>query len=106
MTSRDKNTRSDRATEIIAHEAAAFIAREASHDSLITVTHAESDKHGEVVRIFVSIFPIEKAPAALSFLERKREDFSHHLKTHAKLRLPRVDFLLENGDGLAEVPKT
>ena len=89
---------SDRATEIVAREAALFIAREAGTESLITVIHAKSMSHGERIGVFVSVFPVEKARAALAFLERQREAFSNHLKTHARLRLPRVDFLLENGE--------
>ena len=87
---------SARATEIVAHEAAQFIAREAGKDSLITVIRAESAAHGERVLVFVRVFPEEKARAALAFLERRREAFSNHLKTHARMRLPRVDFLLDN----------
>ncbi|MDE1919761.1 MAG: hypothetical protein KGH56_03680 [Patescibacteria group bacterium] len=89
---------SARATEIVAHEAAQFIAREAGKDSLITVIRAESVSHGERMLVFVSVFPVEKAPAALAFLERQREAFSDYLKQHARLRLPRIDFLLENGE--------
>ncbi|NNM83888.1 hypothetical protein HKL94_01545 [Candidatus Parcubacteria bacterium] len=89
---------SDRATEIVAREAALFITREAGTESLITVIGARSMSHGERIGVFVSVFPVEKAPAALSFLERKREAFSNHLKSHTRLRLPRVDFLLENGE--------
>lgn len=88
----------DRATELVAREAANFIAREAGNDSLITVIRAESDKHGDRMRVFVSVFPIEKARSALQFLERQRGAFSDHLKEHARLRLPRIDFLLENGE--------
>ncbi len=94
--SRSPRRESERATEIIAHEAAMFIAREAGTESLITVIRAESTAHGERVLVFVSVFPEEKARAALAFLERQREAFSNHLKTHARLRLPRVDFLLDN----------
>ena len=61
-----------RATELIAHEAAQFIAREAGTESLITVTRAQSVAHGDRVLVFVSVFPIEKARAALNFLERQR----------------------------------
>lgn len=92
------NKQSERATEIVAHEAAEFIAREAGKDSLITVIRAESVSHGERMLVFVSVFPIEKAPVALAFLERQREAFSDYLKQHARLRLPRIDFLLENGE--------
>lgn len=94
----------DRATEIVAREAARFIAREASSDSLITVIRAETRAHGERILVFVSVFPIEKARVAMSFLERQRETFSDYLKEHSHLRLPRVDFLLEN-EPLGELPK-
>nr|AEQ20520.1 hypothetical protein [uncultured bacterium CSLC2] len=88
----------NRAAEIIAHEAAQFIAREAGTESLITVIRAQSVAHGDRIMIFVSVFPIEKARAALAFLERQREAFSDHLKTHTKLRLPRIEFMLDNGE--------
>jgi len=95
---RTQNHQSARATEIVAHEAALFIQREAGSESLITVVRAQSVSHGERIMVFVSVFPIEKARAALAFLERQRETFSNHLKKHAKLRLPRVDFMLDNGE--------
>lgn len=94
------NWHANRTTELIAHEAAQFIAREAGNESLITVTRAQSVAHGERIMVFVSVFPIEKAHAALAFLERQREAFSNHLKNHAHLRLPRVDFMLDNGEQL------
>ena len=89
---------SDRATEIVAREAALFIAREAGNESLITVVRAQSVAHGERMTVFVSVFPAEKARAALAFLERQREAFSDYLKSHSRLRLPRIDFLLDNGE--------
>ena len=90
--------REGRVAGIIAQEAAKFIMGEAGTDSLITVTRAESAKGGERVMVFVSVFPAEKVPSALAFLERQREAFSNHLKAHTHLRLPRVDFLLENNE--------
>jgi hypothetical protein len=101
----DARRQSDRATEIVAREAALFIMREAGTESLITVISAKSMAHGERIGVFVSVFPEEKARAALNFLERQRQAFSDHLKHHTRLRLPRVDFLLENGEHLGEVPK-
>lgn len=91
-----RKKRDERATEIIAREAALFIAQEAGSESIITVVHAESAKGGERADVFVSVFPEEKARAALAFLERRREAFSDHLKRHARLKLPRVDFLLDD----------
>lgn len=90
--------RKNRATGIIAHEAARFISREAGTGSLVTVVRAEAaSKHADRVLVFVSIFPEDRAQSALAFLERHRADFSDHLKAHTRLRpLPRVDFLLDN----------
>jgi ribosome-binding factor A len=91
--------RNERVVEVIAHEAANFIAREAGNESLITVVHALSFAHGERANVFISVFPEEKSRAALLFLERQREAFSNYLKKHTRLSpLPRVDFLIENGE--------
>lgn len=87
-----------RAAEIVAREAAVFIQREAGSESLITVTRAQSVAHGDRIMVFVSVFPVEKARSALAFLEHQREAFSNRLKKHAHLRLPRVDFMLDNGE--------
>lgn len=85
-----------RMAEVIAHEAAKFIAKEAGPGSLITVIRAER-MGNQRIAVFVSIFPEEKARPALSFLERQREAFSDHLKEHVRLGpLPRIDFLLDN----------
>lgn len=95
---REAGRQTNRAVEIVAREAAKFIAREAGAESLITVIRGQSVAHGERIHIFVSIFPVEKTRSALAFLERQREAFSNHLKQYAHLRLPRVDFLLDNGE--------
>lgn len=92
----------DRATEMIAQKAAQFIAREASTESLITVIRAQNVAHGERINIFVSVYPKDKAVNALAFLERKRELFSDYLKQNARMRLPRIDFLLDNNEQLGE----
>ncbi len=103
--SRSPRKQAGRAVEIVAREAAQFIAREAGTDSLITVIRAEGVSHGERIVIFVSVFPVEKARAALAFLARKREAFSDYLKSHSRLRLPRIDFLLDNNEPLGESHK-
>lgn len=103
--SRSPRKQSERATEIVAREAAQFISREASSDSLITVVRAQSVSHGDRILVFVSIYPIEKARTAMAFLERQHEAFSDHLKQHARIRLPRVDFMLDNGEETGEIKK-
>lgn len=91
--------RNERATEIIAHEAALFITREAGNESLITVIRAIPLAHGERMNVFVSVFPEEKSKEAMAFLGRHREMFSDYLKKHVRISpLPRVDFFLDNGE--------
>ena len=107
----NSSERNKRAAEIVAREAAQFITREAGSGSLITVIRAQPASHGERILVFVSVFPEDKAQAALAFLERHRQAFSDHLKTHARLRpLPRIDFLLDNreetGAPLTEQPES
>jgi ribosome-binding factor A len=86
----------NRTVEAIAHEAAKFIAHEAGRDSLITVIRAERMSRDRIA-VFVSVFPEEKAQAALKYLARQREAFSDYLKAHVRLGpLPRIDFLLDN----------
>ena len=88
--------RADKLATALAHEAAAFLAREAGSDTLITVTRAVADERGGRATIFVSVFPDTRSKAALAFLENHRADFSDHLKAHAKLGpLPRISFALE-----------
>jgi len=96
--------REDRTVAVIAREAAQFIAREAGSESLITVIRAQPVAHGERVMVFVSVFPVEKARAALVFLEHQREAFSNYLKSHANFGLPRIDFLLDNKEQLRDGP--
>lgn len=92
----ERKKKNERAAEIIAREAARFIAQEAESESIITVVRAEKARSGERANVFVSVFPEEKAHAALAFLARRREAFSDHLKQHARLKLPRVEFLLDD----------
>lgn len=106
---REPRKQTNRAAEIVAREAAQFISREAGNESLITVIRAQSVAHGDRILVFVSVFPIEKAQAAMNLLARKREAFSDHLKEHVRMRLPRVEFMLDNGEDsgapLSELPK-
>ncbi|OGG72189.1 hypothetical protein A3E65_00300 [Candidatus Kaiserbacteria bacterium RIFCSPHIGHO2_12_FULL_56_13] len=88
--------RDQQISELIAHEAAQFILREASSQSLITVTRTALSKNADHASIFVSVFPATESRAALSFLSRLAGNFRGHLAEHSHLRpLPKIEFLLE-----------
>ena len=94
---RPKTHHTERVAEAVAHAAADFIREEAGTNSLITVTRAHAAK--DRVTVFVSVLPEDQTKNALTFLARKRHDFSDYLKAHARLGpLPRVDFLPESGE--------
>jgi ribosome-binding factor A len=91
--------RDNRIVETITHEAAIFIRREASGQSLITVTRTILSKNAERASVFVSVFPPEEARAALSFLSRLAGDFRGHLASHARLHpIPKIEFILDEGE--------
>lgn len=91
--------REERATELIAHEAAKWIAEEASTQSMITVTRAVLVSKGDRALVYVSVFPEQEARPALAFLERMRGEFRTHLATKARLHpLPSVEFILDTGE--------
>ncbi len=94
-----ENSHSNRAAATLAQEAASFLTREAGPESLITVTRAELSQRGERAIVFISVFPEDRIPGALFFLDRQRSAFSEHLKKHTRLRpIPRITFLPENGE--------
>lgn len=96
---RPKQHRDERVAEAVAHAAAAFIREEAGNNSLITVTRAQTMSKGDRIVVFISVLPEDQMQPALAFLDRKRQEFSDYLKTHARLGpLPRIEFLPDNGE--------
>ena len=99
MFSRELTRRQKRVSEDIAHNAALFIAREASPHSLITVTRADISPNLKNAAIFVSVMPKEKSDEAMRFLKRQRTYFHDYLKEKTVLRnVPTVDFVLDIGE--------
>jgi ribosome-binding factor A len=79
--------------------AAEFLNREASKQSLITVTDCEFIGDNQECVIIVSVFPPDQGKTALAFLKRKRIELRDYLRANLRAgRLPRVDFTLASGD--------
>ena len=91
--------RQHKVAEEIAHLAGAFIAREGSTQSLITVTRGDIAPDLKKIIIFVSVLPKERAEEAMNFLKRNRSEFHDYLKSKTALRnVPTVDFELDYGE--------
>ena len=78
----------------LTHTAAEYINRESNRQSLITVTKVTVDDRGREACIYISIYPDNKAHAALDFLNRNADEFKRYVHAHVKMRsIPRYRFL-------------
>lgn len=86
-------------SEILAHLAADFFARESNGQSLVTVTRADVSPDLKNVTIFFTVLPVEFEKKALDFAIRNRTDFRDFVKSKAKMRfLPTFDFKIDFGE--------
>jgi ribosome-binding factor A len=88
----------ERVEEALRETAAEFLNREASRQSLITVTRAEVSESGKRGAIYLSVFPVEHEAAALEFANRRRADFAAFFKKRIRAAMPRVEFYLDLGE--------
>lgn len=85
--------------EAISHYAADFMAREASNQSLITVTRTELSSDMKQATIYISVLPESAERSALAFAKRERSAFREYIKTKSALqRIPTIDFALDFGE--------
>lgn len=76
-----------------------YITREASHQSLITITKCEINSDGKHAIIAVSVLPEKAEPIALDFLKRHQDDIREYIKKHSRImRIPWLRFTLDKGE--------
>jgi ribosome-binding factor A len=81
------------------HLAGQFLAREASPQSLITVTRSEISPDNRYITIFISVFPESSEKAALDFCKRERSAFREYVIQKSALHFPpTVDFEIDFGE--------
>ena len=84
--------------ESIQQLAGQFLAREASPQSLITVTRAHVDSALKYCTIYISVMPVTAEKGALDFCKRSRSDFRDFMKKKSALHFPPlIDFELDYG---------
>lgn len=90
--------RDEKATSLLVHLAADFIARNAGRETLITPTRALIGRDRNAT-VFVSVFPEDHTSHALEFLMRNADDFRAYIKKAARFsHLPRVKFEADIGE--------
>jgi ribosome-binding factor A len=85
--------------EELQHLAGQFLAREASPQSLITVTRSEMSPDLRNITIFISVFPESAERGALDFCKRERSAFREYVIQKSALHFPpTIDFEIDFGE--------
>ncbi len=79
--------------------AAQFVAREASRQSIITVTGISLSRDGNHATVLCTVLPEAKEAEAIDFLRRQRTDFYQFVLNYTKGRkTPLFDFSIDVGE--------
>ena len=91
--------REEKIAELIQHYAADFMVREASRQSLITITRTELSSDQKNITIYISVIPESEEQKALAFAKRERSAFRDYVKQKSALQyIPTVDFEIDIGE--------
>jgi ribosome-binding factor A len=86
-------------SEEIQHHAADFFSREANRNTLITITRTDLAPNQKAIIVYFSVMPASEEQRALTFMQRKRNDFIIYLRRHTKIGiLPKVEFEIDFGE--------
>lgn len=89
----------DKKAGMLTELAAQYIALEAGRNTLITPlrTHLSSD--GKHAIIYVSVYPTDQGPHAITFLMRHKDLFRNFLKSRSRFPvLPYIVFEIDHGE--------
>ncbi|OGC80798.1 hypothetical protein A2943_02895 [Candidatus Adlerbacteria bacterium RIFCSPLOWO2_01_FULL_51_16] len=89
----------ERRQEALREAAAEFLSREASRQSLITVTRAELNEDGKRVNIFITVYPDSAEKSALGFANRHRREFADFFASRVRgTSAPHTTFVIDKGE--------
>src|SRR5262249_46740337 len=95
----DMSKKEAQTKEELIHLAGQFLAREASKQSLITVTRADISEDLKYITLFISVFPEKEEQKALEFCKRERSAFRDYVIQKISLHFPpTVEFQLDIGE--------
>jgi ribosome-binding factor A len=91
--------RQTQVSEMLAHLAGEYFARESNRESLMTITRAELAPNLKYVKIFFSVLPETFEDKVLTFAKRSRSEFREYVKKHSALHpVPTIDFEIDFGE--------
>jgi ribosome-binding factor A len=89
----------ERLQEALRETAAEFLSREASRQSLITVTRATLAENDKSATIYITVFPDSAEEAALAFANRSRRELAHYFESRIRgAKMPHVTFMIDRGE--------
>jgi len=84
--------------EALRAAAAEFLNREASKQSMITVTRAELNDGGARGIVYLTVYPDGQEQQAVDFANRRRSDFVAYFKKRVRGHIPHVEFRPDLGE--------
>jgi ribosome-binding factor A len=91
--------RTEKVANRIKELAALYWNRANNRASLITVTTCRVSTDLKQATLYVTIFPVDKENAAMSFLKRTRGDLRDYLKKNLDIKnIPFLDVILDEGE--------
>ena len=89
--------------EALRETAAAFLAREAGPQSLITVTAAAISEDGRRGTVYITVLPDSAEQQAINFANRNRREFGAFFESRVRgMRAPRVEFVIDRGEKIRQ----
>lgn len=93
------NNRHEKIQEALRIAAAEFLVREATHQSLVTVTRTLVSDDGKRGTIYITVFPESFEEAAVAFANRHRGEFADFFKKKVRGAFPpHVEFVIDLGE--------
>ncbi len=91
--------RHERIQEALREAAAEFIVREATPQSLITVTRAVLSEDGKRGVVYITVLPDSAEATAVSFVNRNRKEFVDFLQRRVRGGVPHhIEFEIDLGE--------
>jgi len=93
------NNRHQKLEQVLHETAADFLNREATRQSLVTVTRAQLSDNNKSAVVYVSVLPESEERAAVDFANRHRSEFARYFESRVRgARCPHVEFAIDEGE--------
>lgn len=95
--------RTEKMQEALRKAAAAFLARESNHQSLMTVTAVQLSEDHRRGTVYITVFPDSAEATALAFANRNKREFTDFFKTQVRgFQPPHVEFVIDKGEKMRQ----